>query len=61
MSKAEIAAALQQKTQAADHASNLLQSMIAQFNILNDAASRRMADMTVATRHGRGKDEQGRN
>lgn len=60
MTKAEVAAALRQKTQAADHASNFLASMIAQFNYANDIAIRRMAEMTNATRHGRGRDEQDR-
>lgn len=60
MTRAEVAAALQQKTQAADHASNFLAGVIAQFNYANDTAIRRMAEMTHATRHGRGRDEQDR-
>lgn len=57
MTRAEVAAALQQKTQAADHASNLLQSVILQFNVLNDVAVKRMRDMSAERRRGRGRNE----
>lgn len=60
MTKAETNALLQQKTLAADSASDFLREAIDKFNVLNDAAVARMRAMTLSTRHGRGTDEQDR-
>ena len=53
MTKSETAAALEQKTQAADHASNFLAGLIFQLNNISDAPPRRMQDMVVEQAHGR--------
>lgn len=58
MNRAETAAALHEKTAAADRASNFLQGMIREFNNANDIALKTMKEMTLATRVGRGRHEQ---
>lgn len=60
MNRAETAAALHEKTVAADRASNFLRSMIYEFNNASDIALKTMENMTLATRVGRGKHEQDR-